>query len=84
MDYIRKQIEQRIDFLSSIGDKAGLISHHQSRFEYVLIYLLGYLWNKNIEFLDAEDKEYVFQGVVKPTIGSIVSLCRKLDISKEI
>jgi len=84
MDYIRKQIEQRIDFLSSIEDKAGLISHHQSRFEYVLVYLLGYLWNKNIQSLDAADKEFVFQGIIKPTIGGIVSLCRKLDINKEI
>lgn len=83
MDYIRKQIEQRIDFLSSIGDKTGLISHHQSRFEYILIYILGYLWNKNQRRIDEEDKEYIFQGIIKPTIGGIVSLCRKLDVDKE-
>lgn len=84
MDYIRKQIEQRIDFLSSIGDKAALVCHHQSRFEYILIYLLGYLWNKNIDILNEEERTYVLQGIVKPTIGEIVSLCRKLDVNKEI
>ena len=84
MDYIRKQIEQRIDFLASLGDKGGLVTHHQSRFEYILIYILGYLWNKNINTLVEDDREYVFQNIVKPTIGGIVSICRKLDVNKEI
>lgn len=84
MDYIRKQIEQRIDFLSSIGNKKGLIIHQQSRLEYILIYLLGYLWNKNINSLDIATKEYVSQNIITPSIGDIVSLCRKLDINKEI
>ncbi|NMC98130.1 MAG: hypothetical protein GYA62_00215 [Bacteroidales bacterium] len=84
MDYIRKQIDQRIDFLQSMGDKNALKQHFQARFEYVLIYLLAYLWNKNLSKLDFEDKEFVFQSVIKPTIGSIVAICRKLDTEKEI
>lgn len=84
MDYIRKQIDQRVDFLQTMGDKNALKQHFQARFEYVLIYLLAYLWNKNLDKLDYEDKEFVFQSVIKPTIGSIVSICRKLDTDKEI
>ncbi|NSW46562.1 MAG: hypothetical protein HPY79_12185 [Bacteroidales bacterium] len=84
MDYIRKQIDQRIDFLQTMGDKNALKQHFQARFEYVLVYLLAYLWNKNLDKLDYEDKEFVFQSVIKPTIGSIVAICRKLDIEKEI
>jgi len=84
MDYIRKQIDQRIDFLQSMGDKNVLKQHFQARLEYVLVYLLSYLWNKNLDKLDYEDKEFVFQTVIKPTIGSIVGICRKLDINKEI
>lgn len=84
MDYIRKQIDQRIDFLQTMGDKNALKQHYQARFEYVLVYLLGYLWNKNLEKLDYEDKEFVFQSIIKPTIGSIVAICRKLDTDKEI
>ena len=84
MDYIRKQIDQRIDFLQTMGDKNALKQHFQARFEYVLVYLLAYLWNKNLEKLDYEDKEFVFQSVIKPTIGSIVAICRKLDTEKEI
>lgn len=84
MDYIRKQIDQRIDFLQTMGDKNALKQHFQARFEYVLVYLLAYLWNKNLDKLDYEDKEFVFQSVIKPTIGSIVGICRKLDTDKEI
>lgn len=84
MDYIRKQIDQRIDFLQAMGDKSALKQHFQARFEYVLVYLLAYLWNKNLDKLDYEDKEFVFQSVIKPTIGSIVAICRRLDTEKEI
>ena len=84
MDYIRKQIDQRIDFLQTIVDNNALIQHFQARFEFVLIYLLAYLWNKNLNKLDYEDKEFVFQSIIKPTIGTIVAICRKLDTNKEI
>jgi hypothetical protein len=84
MDYIRKQIDQRIDFLQSMGDQNALKQHFQSRFEYVLVYLLAYLWNKNLENLDYEDKEFVFRSIIKPTIGSMVAICRKLDVEKEV
>jgi len=84
MDYIRKQIDQRVDFLQTMGDKNVLKQHFQSRFEYVLVYLLAYLWNKNLDKLDYEDKEFVFQSIIKPTIGSLVAICRKLDTDREI
>jgi GTPase SAR1 family protein len=84
MDYIRKQIDQRIDFLQTMGDKNALKQHFQARFEYILVYLLSYLWNKNIDKLDYEDKEFVFQSIIKPTIGNLVAICRKLDTDKEI
>lgn len=84
MDYVRKQIDQRIDFLQTMGDKNALKLHFQARFEYVLVYLLAYLWNKNLDKLDYEDREFVFQSVIKPTIGNIVAICRKLDTDKEI
>jgi hypothetical protein len=84
MDYIRKQIDQRIDFLQTMGDKNALKQHFQARFEYVLVYLLAYLWNKNLDKLDYEDKEFVFKSIIKPTIGSLVAICRKLDTEKEI
>ncbi|MDW8346413.1 MAG: NB-ARC domain-containing protein [Bacteroidia bacterium] len=67
-----------------MGDKNALKQHLQARFEYVLVYLLAYLWNKNLDKLDYEDKEFVFQSVIKPTVGTLVSICRRLDIEKEV
>jgi len=45
---------------------------------------LGYLWNKNFNKLDEEDKEFIIQNILKPSIGSIVVICRKLDVEKNI
>lgn len=84
MDYIREQISQRIDFLKTMSQKDALKEHFQARLEYVLVYLLAYLWNKNLNMLDHEDKEFIFQSIIKPTIGSMVAICRKLDTNKEI
>lgn len=84
MDYIRKQIDRRIDFLKSTGGEVSTRQHLQARLEYVLIYILAYLWNQNIENLDSENKEYIFRKILKPTVGTIVSICRMLDGSKEI
>jgi GTPase SAR1 family protein len=84
MDYIRKQIDNRINFLLPGADKSALKQHYQARFEYVLVYLLSYLWNKNINKLTPSEKEFVFQRIIKPTIGSIVVICRKLDVDNEI
>jgi len=85
MDYIRKQIDERINLLRAIGgNNVDLKVYYQSRFEYVLIYFLAYLWNKNISKLDESTRELVFRDVIKPSIGTIVKLCRILDIDKEI
>ncbi|MDR3219576.1 MAG: NACHT domain-containing protein [Dysgonamonadaceae bacterium] len=84
MDFIRKQIDQRIDLLQAIDNKVDLKVHYQSRFEYVLVYLLAYLWNKNVSKLEDTTKEQVFQEIIKPSIGSIVKLCRILDVDKEV
>src|SRR5687768_5566847 len=84
MDYIRKRIDRRIKFLSNSGGSAELRLYYQVRLEYLLLYALGYLWNKNIDHIDAHAKEYVYSKIYKPTIGTIVDLCRKLDIGREI
>lgn len=85
MDYIRRQIDERIHLLQATGlNNVDLKVHYQSRFEFVLVYLLAYLWNKNISKLDESTKEQVFQDVIKPSIGTIVKLCRILDVDKEI
>jgi hypothetical protein len=45
---------------------------------------LGYLWNKNWNSLDIDSKEYCIENILRPSIGAIVSIIRKMDIEKEI
>lgn len=48
------------------------------------MFLLGYLWNKNINTIDPNIKEEVIKEILKPSIGSIIGICRKLDIDRVI
>jgi hypothetical protein len=84
MNYILKTLNQRIDFLESSGDLKSLEKHIQARFEFILVYIIAYLWNKNLNKIEIQDRGFVLQSIIKPTIGSIVSICRSLDIEKEI
>lgn len=84
MNYIYTQIERKIDFLKSDSRNSELKVHYQSKFEFTLVYTLAYLWNKNWSEIEVDEREYVINCVLKPSIGTIVSIIRKLDINKEI
>lgn len=84
VNYILNQIERKIKFLNSSGQKTDLKVHYQSKFEFILIFSLSYLWNKNWSKLDVNDREYIINCILKPSIGTIVSIIKKLDLEKEI
>ena len=84
MEYIRKNIERKINFFECNNNTEELKVLYQSYLEYLMIYTLGYLWNKNFNQCDIETKTYVIELIQKPTIGDIEVLCRKLDPNKEI
>lgn len=84
MDYILHKINQRISLLQVTGDNGSIGVHYRSRIEYFLNLMLGYLWNKNFESLDEDEKIKVFGDILCPTIGTVVSVCRTLDVQKEI
>src|SRR5690606_3468532 len=84
MEYISKNIERKINFYECNNNIEELRVLYQSYLEYLMIYTLGYLWNKNFNQCDIETKAYVIELVQRPTIGDIEFLCRKLDINKEI
>lgn len=44
---------------------------------------MSYLWNKHWADLGAEHKEQVSRQVLRPSIGTIVSITRQLDFEKE-
>jgi hypothetical protein len=83
MNYILSQINRKIDFLRSDGQKSDLKIYYQTKFEYSLIYILSYLWNKNWDRIGIDDREYIINCILKPSIGTIVSIIRKLDIDNE-
>ena len=84
MDYISHKINQRINLLQVTGDNGSLGVHYRSRIEYLLNLMLGYLWNKNFESLGEDEKIEVFGDILCPTIGTVISVCRTLDLNKEI
>lgn len=83
MNVIVDNLTKRIEVLKGLGNTDKTKPYYQVKFEYYLIHLLAYLWNKNIEKLSVEDKEYVVNTIMKPSIGSIVATCRQLDTEKE-
>ena len=84
MDYIILKINQRISLLDATGNTNALDVHYRSRIEYLLNLMLGYLWNKNFNTLSEDEKIKIFGDILSPTIGTVVSVCRTLDIQKEI
>jgi len=84
MDYIIDKMNRRINFLETADKKNELRVHYQARLEYILINLLALLWNKNFEKLQPDDKEYVLSAILRPSVGTLVDISRKLDLDKEI
>lgn len=84
MDYILSKINQKISFLKGTNQEEFLKVHYQAKFEYFLFLSLSYLWSKNWDKLDSSAKEYCIENILKPSIGSIVSVARKLDLEKQI
>ncbi len=84
MNYIQSNIDKKVKLLNSFNKLEELKVIHQARFEFFLFFILGYLWNKNISKIDSDDKAIISKNVIYPSIGTIVRLCRILDVDNEI
>lgn len=84
MNYIVSQLNKKIDFLRATKKSSELKIHYQAKLELYLNFILGYLWNKNLDTIADEDREYVINTILKPSIGSIVSTSRRLDTTSEL
>ena len=84
MDYISNKIRDRISIVRNIGDNSDLLPLHQSLFEFYLIFVMGLLWNKNLKRLSEDEQEFLYQWLLKPSIGEIVGMIRKLDLDKQV
>ena len=85
MDYIIKKLNQEIDLKKVISnDKSEYAQLLRVKIEYYLLLILGYLWNSNFSSLrDEETRQYIITKIVKPSLGTIVEICQKLDLNKE-
>ena len=83
MEYIKAKIDREVRYNEAVAEKEKLKLFYQIRIEYTLIYLMSYLWNKNIDSVNIEKKEFIFKSIDKPTIGQIISICKELDVDKE-
>lgn len=84
MNYILNHLEKKVSFLKSLNRKIELKPHLQSKLEFYLNLLLGYYWNNNLVEIPVEDREIVINEVLKPSVGSIVGIIRRLDLNNEI
>ncbi len=84
MDYITKKIGEKSELNAFTANYRDAATQEQSRLEYVLTLILAYLWNKNISRIDDEARHSCFQGIARPSIGSIISISRTLDVHGEI
>jgi len=84
VNFILNQIDKKIQYYESANSINELISYYRVKVEYALICILGILWNKNLNSLDSDEKEYIFSKIFQPTIGSVVDIIRALDKNKEL
>jgi hypothetical protein len=85
MDYILHQLDKKINFYER-SDKYynELRVYYQSKIEYLLIFILAYLWNENLQNLEPDSKERIIKLIEQPTTGQILEICRKLDINQKV
>ncbi|MDP4098161.1 S1 RNA-binding domain-containing protein [Paenibacillus sp. P96] len=82
MDYIINKLNRNID-VSESGtiEKLTLL---RERIEYSLFLIFGYLWNKNINEIDLNNRERIIANLDRISIGQVVEAIRILDINSEI
>jgi hypothetical protein len=83
MDYISKKIEDKSYLCIFTKNYREAATQEQSRLEYLLVLTLGYLWNKNFAKLESDIKDKCLRQISHPSIGTIIDICRTLDINNE-
>ena len=87
MDYVTSKIREEKDLYLALGQQRAYAEYCRLEVEYALAFLLGYLWNKNLsdtEAFDDDTCENIFHDITRPSIGTIVDICRRLDLNGEI
>ncbi|MFB8372858.1 NACHT domain-containing protein [Paenibacillus taichungensis] len=84
MDFITLKLNTKIEYYKKKNDLSNLKVMYQAKLEYFLLLSMAYLWGKNLDKIPAESKEHILRKIDRPTIGDVVSICKNLDIEKEV
>ena len=83
VDHVLAKLDEEKRIRQSLGEQRAYAEYCRIEVEYALSFVLGYLWNKNIfdtNPLDDDDCETIFNNITRPSIGTIVDICRRLDL----
>lgn len=83
MDYILKQSREQIDASMQLHQHHRTIESCRNGIEYAMIFMLAYMWNKNIHRVSHDTRLSLTDKIRRPTIGTIIEMCRSLDIDAE-
>jgi GTPase SAR1 family protein len=86
MNYIVSKINQELEIKQVIDHhKHEIAQLHRIKIEFYLLYILGYLWNKQFRNLaDEETRQYIINKITRPSLGDLIEICRKLDLENEV
>lgn len=84
MNYITKKLDRKICLYMDREDYGNLKIYLQVKFEFELILIMSYLWNKNISKVSDEKQQMLYKMIQNPSIGEIVNINRELDIDNEL
>lgn len=82
MDYIIDRLNEGIEI--NERNSYSYVTYQRERIEYLLFFILGYLWNKNHEKLKQDVLQEITIDLYRMSIGTVVTNIRKLDVDKEI
>ena len=84
MDYILNKINSKMARTKPLpGCQHDYVSFCRQKVEYILMFILGYLWDQNWNELSHEMRREVMNDVETPSIGTVLKICRDIDIKEE-
>ena len=83
MDYILSTIKKHTTVHNAGTDDRKTLEFFRLQIEYACVFLLAYLWNRNVSSIDEDVSEIIARDIQRPTIGTIIRICRSLDVNRE-
>jgi hypothetical protein len=86
MNFVIKKINQDLEVARIVKNEKHEIGQLlRVKIEFYLLLILGYLWNKNFNNLsDEEARQFIINKIVRPSLGDLIDIARRLDLSNEI